>query len=446
MIGVKTNSGYKILESITTKDYTDTVMGSIEQGLSESQYYSNGVASWMNLGNTTPDLVFISWQKGYWGVAAKGTFTRPFKHPDQAILSNAFTSSVIFVILDGPGILPVTPQTPAGTGGLGIYDISGNRAFGDGTEMNPAFNAIDAGGHNVIFYYAGKKEGSLYYSYGHRYRFLNVNRAVEVGMKMLFFDYVVAPGGIISPSGYAFKCPYARARFPARHLFYSCTQDDNTGSFVITDNQSQDVDIYAHDTGFPRIFFWNPPAVNYNLTFRECRIEELELNAFHALGDFTNLNMSLYGCSISVLSNITVEELTAFLSAYDFWYNGIRYTSIDSASLDLDPLDDRYFTRTVVTTAGLAYDIVDTDIGIWRQFTSNGAVSVTVNVDSLTTIGDVAALEYLGTGTLTLVAGAGVTLQVNENKSLISDGQYSAIFIKKTAVNTYRVFGELTPI
>ena len=49
----------------------------------------------------------------------------------------------------------------------------------------------------------------------------------------------------------------------------------------------------------------------------------------------------------------------------------------------------------------------------------------------------------MGTGEITFVAGAGVTLQVNASRELKTDGQFSRVAIHKTDTATYRVFGEL---
>ena len=74
---------------------------------------------------------------------------------------------------------------------------------------------------------------------------------------------------------------------------------------------------------------------------------------------------------------------------------------------------------------------------------SSSAITLTINTDSLTDIGDIAYVDQMGSGEITIVDGTGVTLQFNASRQLITDGQFSRVAIHKTGATTYRVFGEL---
>lgn len=446
-LGVKASAvrAYNLINENARREYLDRVFSIIEDGLLESKYYNLGVSQWLNIQNRTPKIVFISWERGLWGSNTDGgTFMTPYKHPDQAILDTSFDNDIIFVILDAPRTLAVTPQTPMGTGSLCVYDIKGNRPFGvGGAGKNPAFNNINANYYSIIFYYAKRTTSFMYFSsYGHRYNFSSILRPVEVNVSQSFFDY--HPGGATIPIAYAFSGTRDTIS-PIHRLSHKLTQAiPNGGYFVIGTNFfTVPTSNYISECRFEELYFYENPSVPYTLTFRNCTItEQLRVSAGNLLSDFTNVTMSLYNCTIASLNNTTIDELLAFLNEYDFWYNGIHYTS----GLDLQMLDNRYFNRNVVDDSSVAYAAVPGDIGTYRRFTNNAGVTLTVNAGSLETNGDTIIFDYIGTGTLTVAPGAGVTLHVNENKQLISDGQYSTIIIKKVAASTYRVYGELAPV
>lgn len=100
------------------------------------------------------------------------------------------------------------------------------------------------------------------------------------------------------------------------------------------------------------------------------------------------------------------------------------------------------FSRTVDTSGATGYLIVPADKAKIKQFTSSSTITITVNTDSLTNIGDVAEIDHWGTGDLIINAGT-ATLRVNPLRLLYADGQYSRIAVEKVSATEYRIYGEL---
>ena len=88
-----------------------------------------------------------------------------------------------------------------------------------------------------------------------------------------------------------------------------------------------------------------------------------------------------------------------------------------------------------------SYLVQPSDFDKLKIFSSNSTVTVTVNTNSLTNIGDAVHVDYIGTGSLTFNGNA--TFRQNVNRTLVSDGQYSRIAVQKISSTEYRVFGEL---
>ncbi len=93
-----------------------------------------------------------------------------------------------------------------------------------------------------------------------------------------------------------------------------------------------------------------------------------------------------------------------------------------------------------------SYAVVSGDNGKVIPFTRSSSIALTINQNSLIESGDICYADVIGTGELTITAGTGVTLQVNSNRQLKSDGQFSRIAIHKVGSSTYRVFGELKSV
>jgi hypothetical protein len=106
--------------------------------------------------------------------------------------------------------------------------------------------------------------------------------------------------------------------------------------------------------------------------------------------------------------------------------------------------DATYATGQAITTqAGAAYTIASSDPGVLATFTSAAAVTVTVPQDSAVTfaIGKWCELLQLGTGQITVVAGAGATLRTTPTAK--ARAQYSRLYLQKIAANTWALAGDL---
>lgn len=97
---------------------------------------------------------------------------------------------------------------------------------------------------------------------------------------------------------------------------------------------------------------------------------------------------------------------------------------------------------TVVTEAGTARTLSVDDAGCYIRMTSSSANSVEVPPNSLEAfeIGDEVHIRQAGSGSTSIAAGAGVTL----NGGLTLTGQHATATIKKVAVNTWDVFGSVS--
>lgn len=98
------------------------------------------------------------------------------------------------------------------------------------------------------------------------------------------------------------------------------------------------------------------------------------------------------------------------------------------------------------TSTSTSYTLVTGDKGKVKGFTSSSAITVTVATTSLTNVGDITYIDQMGTGEITIAAGASVTLKKNSSRQLKTDGQYSRVAIHKVGSATYRVFGELKAV
>lgn len=74
---------------------------------------------------------------------------------------------------------------------------------------------------------------------------------------------------------------------------------------------------------------------------------------------------------------------------------------------------------------------------------NNPAVVITIDENSLSSIGSKHTIDYIGTGTLEIAAGGTAVLLCNANKKLFANGQYSMITVLKVSETDYRVYGDL---
>jgi hypothetical protein len=99
---------------------------------------------------------------------------------------------------------------------------------------------------------------------------------------------------------------------------------------------------------------------------------------------------------------------------------------------------------SATTQSGTTYTLALSDAGSAVEFTSASAVTVTVPPDSSVAfpVGTVIELLQYGTGTLTIAAGAGVTIR-SANNLLSARTQYSVLSLRKRAANEWVLAGDL---
>lgn len=102
-----------------------------------------------------------------------------------------------------------------------------------------------------------------------------------------------------------------------------------------------------------------------------------------------------------------------------------------------DPTD-----KSINTQAG-NYTLAATDISKLIRMNSGSAQALTVPPDSTVNfpIGTEIAMVQSGAGTLTVVAGSGVT--INCAATLVLNGQYATAALKKISANTWLLAGRL---
>lgn len=94
---------------------------------------------------------------------------------------------------------------------------------------------------------------------------------------------------------------------------------------------------------------------------------------------------------------------------------------------------------------GVDYTFVAGDVNRVVPRSNAGAQTATIPPNSAVSfpVDTILTVEQSGAGELTIVAGDGVTLNVLPALSLVSAGRYAVIQARKTAVNTWTVFGAL---
>lgn len=94
----------------------------------------------------------------------------------------------------------------------------------------------------------------------------------------------------------------------------------------------------------------------------------------------------------------------------------------------------------------VAYTFIRTDENrvVPRSNASAQTVTVPPNSEVAFPVGTVLTVEQTGAGALTIVAGAGVTLNKLASQTLVVAGQNGLVQLRKTATDTWTVFGALT--
>jgi hypothetical protein len=98
----------------------------------------------------------------------------------------------------------------------------------------------------------------------------------------------------------------------------------------------------------------------------------------------------------------------------------------------------------VESSSSTAYTLVLADAGKWKRMTSASAVTVTVPPNSSVAfpVGTCIDIERNGAGSVTIAAGAGVTLRTSE--TLVIAKQYGVATIKKVATDEWVVVGYMS--
>lgn len=150
------------------------------------------------------------------------------------------------------------------------------------------------------------------------------------------------------------------------------------------------------------------------------------------------------------------------MSNFDEWVIARTAITSDLADADLFPVVDdpagtastkklsasdarRYFALVESNTqTGTAYTLVLADQG--KTVTCNNAAAVTLTVPPNSSVafptGTVVGVEQLGAGTVTITAGAGVTLRSRGNLLALA-GQYAAASLRKIGGDEWLAAGDL---
>lgn len=172
---------------------------------------------------------------------------------------------------------------------------------------------------------------------------------------------------------------------------------------------------------------------------------------------FSGDNVRVYK-DLEVQQDLEVQRNASFKGLVNFedetTVNGSEvYTSDNFGKTEIEALGVNYETLTnkplpsnisvKTTETALTYTITNTDLGKVLPFNNNGDVVVTLNTNSLATIGDLTYIDYNGTGTLSINAGTGVVINVKEGLVAGTVSQFSRINIQKVTSSNYKVWGDI---
>ena len=103
----------------------------------------------------------------------------------------------------------------------------------------------------------------------------------------------------------------------------------------------------------------------------------------------------------------------------------------------------RLLNSTINSQAGTTYTLVAADLGKVVQTTSASAVTVTVPPNSSVAfaVGTVVEVARMGTGSVTIAQGAGVTIRTPLTLALRA--QYSTATLRKIAADEWIIAGDL---
>lgn len=123
-------------------------------------------------------------------------------------------------------------------------------------------------------------------------------------------------------------------------------------------------------------------------------------------------------------------------------YNGTAWTAVDTT---ISTINASNVINTQTDTSTNSYTFAPTDNGRTIRFTSGSAVSATVSDLTALVAGQRIDVIRDGAGTVTIVAGSGVTLAgAGTLGTAYTMRQYDAATIYCVAADTYRVIGNVT--
>lgn len=99
--------------------------------------------------------------------------------------------------------------------------------------------------------------------------------------------------------------------------------------------------------------------------------------------------------------------------------------------------------ETNAETASFTFALAD--VGKITTISNASAVTATIppNASVAFTVGTILILIQIGAGACTWTEGAGVTINLRSGLSAVTNGQYSVSYARKTATNTWEVYGDL---
>lgn len=147
----------------------------------------------------------------------------------------------------------------------------------------------------------------------------------------------------------------------------------------------------------------------------------------------------------SILANTTASFQTADETKLDY-ISVTGAVNLDNMATETyvdDAIEDAK-GATSYTTKTASFTLALTDFATGIDMSSSSALTITVppNTSVAFAVGTEIPVARLGSGTVTFVAGSGVT--INSNSSYLSiANQYGVAVLRKTATNTWLLFGDL---
>ena len=155
---------------------------------------------------------------------------------------------------------------------------------------------------------------------------------------------------------------------------------------------------------------------------------------------------------IATVSGVANRAVADENGNYDFFVPNGTYTLQFFNPTGLFQRDRRFVAMygaqnpaTVRTITGTTHTLEAVDENAVLRFTNAGAITLTLPADAGANlpVGSGGEIHQKGVGVITVVAGAGATLEASGG-AVSSAGQYAVVGWRKDAANTYALFGALT--